>query len=73
MKMDRFKCWVRKKGSMTVGVALYDWGLPAHLSVNGNLRDSGFSICITVLCFYWEVVWQRLDLADRMVKTLEEE
>ena len=73
MKMDWFKCWTGKKGSTTVGVALYDWGLPGHLSVNGkiDLRDSDFSICITVLCFYCEVVWYRLDLADRMVETLK--
>lgn len=60
MKMDWVKKWKPKRDiSLTLGVALYEWGLPAQFYVHGSpdREDEDFALCLTVLCFYFEVCW----------------
>lgn len=67
MKLDFFKewDWLRKGKpdqaiSTSVGIALYDWALPVHIAVNAalHIEEGDFSICITILCFYWDFsIW----------------
>jgi len=59
------KSWKVKRVWLGAGVALNDWGLPLHF----NLLE-GEMVCLTLLCFYFEVEWER-SLADRMVEALE--
>lgn len=69
MKTDFIKGWRGKNTICTVGIALYYWGLPFHLTYRGERW-----FVITFLCFYLEVEWGiEPDLADRMVQTLEKE